>query len=391
MNAIWFIVPALVLSLAVIHIWWRDRFVAAEARHNEEMEKEKLRQEQQLSEAAAEQRALFNSMSEGVVVLDYAGRIRIANNAALDLFKVDGSISGKTLLEAFRLRELDEILDRLHTERQILDFEFSLPGVQQRIVELNASAVVGQSGRHLGAILVFRDLTRLKALENTRREFVGNVSHELRTPLSLIKGYVETLIDGAKDDPEVAMNFLQTIEKNTDRLTYLIEDLLTISQSESGQIVLNRQPTNLWEIVNDIFADLKPKANERSVRLQNNVAENITVDADAGRLGQVLYNLVDNAIKYGRKEGNIHVSANNDSKEIVVCVQDDGPGIPQEARERVFERFFRVDKARSREQGGTGLGLAIVKHIIQAHGGRVWVESEIGLGSKFYFSLPTAI
>ena len=354
------------------------------------MQEEKLRQEQQLSEAAAEQQALFNSMSEGVVVLDFAGRIRIANNAASDLFKVDGALSGKTVLEAFRVKELDEVVDRLHAERQVLNVEFILPGVPQRIVELNASAVLGQTGRHLGAILVFRDLTRLKALENTRREFVGNVSHELRTPLSLIKGYVETLIDGAKDDPEVAMNFLQTIDKNTDRLTYLIEDLLTISQLESGQIILNRQPTNLRQVINDVLADLKPKAEERNVQLRNTVAEDISANADAGRLGQVLFNLVDNAIKYGRKDGHINVAVTSTPDEIVVCVQDDGPGIPPEARERVFERFFRLDKARSREQGGTGLGLSIVKHIIQSHGGRVWLESEMGTGSKFYFSLPAA-
>jgi len=217
---------------------------------------------------------------------------------------------------------------------------------------------------------------------------VANVSHELRTPLSLIKGYVETLIDGAKDNPEVATRFLQTIEKHADRLTFLIEDLLTISKLESGQVAMNLQKMDLREAVQRPLDDLQGKAAAKGVMLLNEVPAEFTVRADADRIQQVLTNLVDNAIKYGRRDGHVTISAKAAPHERVeVCVRDDGPGIPADATERVFERFYRVDKARARDAGGTGLGLSIVKHIAQAHGGEVWVESALGKGAAFYFTL----
>jgi two-component system phosphate regulon sensor histidine kinase PhoR len=240
-------------------------------------------------------------------------------------------------------------------------------------------------------ILVFHDLTRLKQLENTRQEFVANVSHELRTPLSLIKGYVETLISGAKDDPGVATRFLQTIEKHADRLTYLIEDLLTISRLESGQVVMNIQKVGLQSVANDVVNDLQSRADDKKVILENQVPAEVMVRADADRIQQVLFNLVDNAIKYGRTDGHVWIGALAvDNRMIEVSVRDNGPGVPPDAIERVFERFYRVDKARSREQGGTGLGLSIVKHIVQSHGGEVWAKSAVGQGTTFLFTLPSA-
>jgi two-component system phosphate regulon sensor histidine kinase PhoR len=225
-------------------------------------------------------------------------------------------------------------------------------------------------------------------LERTREEFVANVSHELRTPLSLIKGYVETLLDGAKDNPEVATKFLQTIQRNAERLQFLIEDLLTISELESGRIKMNLHSVRLHSLVDRVLEDLKPQAQSRRVELKNDVPE-LTARADADRLQQVFGNLIANAIKYGREGGHVGVSAHLlDGNAIELCVQDDGPGIPAESLERVFERFYRVDKARSREQGGTGLGLSIVKHIVQSHGGKVWAKSEPGTGAAFYFTLP---
>jgi two-component system phosphate regulon sensor histidine kinase PhoR len=226
-------------------------------------------------------------------------------------------------------------------------------------------------------------------LENTRREFVANVSHELRTPLSLIKGFVETLLDGAKNDPETATHFLQTIEKHTNRLTYLIEDLLTISRLESGQIVMNRQPVNLHEEVARALEDLQARAAEKNVTLENLVPTGLRALADADRLQQVLSNLIENAIKYGRDAGRVSIGAKARSEnEVEIWVRDDGPGIPAGARERVFERFYRADRARSAESSGTGLGLSIVKHIVQAHGGEVGVNSEPGTGTTFFFTLP---
>jgi two-component system phosphate regulon sensor histidine kinase PhoR len=219
---------------------------------------------------------------------------------------------------------------------------------------------------------------------------VANVSHELRTPLSLIKGFVETLQEGAKNDPELATRFLQTIEKHTDRLTFLIEDLLSISRLESGRTIVNLQPIDMREQVQKVLEDLHTRVEEKRVRIHNTVPEGMIARADSDRLQQVLYNLVENAIKYGRKEGEVSVGAKSvaDGK-VEVWVQDNGPGIPPEAHERVFERFYRVDRARSRESGGTGLGLAIVKHIVQAHGGEVWVESQVGVGTTFHFTVLT--
>jgi two-component system phosphate regulon sensor histidine kinase PhoR len=231
-------------------------------------------------------------------------------------------------------------------------------------------------------------LTRLKQLERQREEFVANVSHELRTPLSLIKGYVETLLDGAKDNPEVGDRFLKIIERNANRLDLLIQDLLTISALESGRMKLELQPVELRALVDKVLAFLHAKAENRNVTLANELPDLIT-SADANRLDQVLANLVDNAIKYGKAGGNVVVGGNKlEGGALEIFVRDDGPGIPPEALTRVFERFYRVDKARSRDQGGTGLGLAIVKHIVQAHGGEVRVESELGKGATFFFTLP---
>jgi two-component system, OmpR family, phosphate regulon sensor histidine kinase PhoR len=228
----------------------------------------------------------------------------------------------------------------------------------------------------------------LKQLENTRREFVANVSHELRTPLSMIKGYVETLLEGAKDNPEVAGKFLQTIEKHTDRLTYLIEDLLTISQLESNQIVLNCGSHELRPLVAKVIEDLTSRAAERNILLNNEVPPDLRAEVDVDRLEQVFWNLIDNSIKYGKAGGNVVIGGRRRDSAIEMWVKDDGPGIPEESLGRIFERFYRVDKARSREQGGTGLGLAIVKHVVQCHGGDVWVESKLGRGTTFNFTLP---
>jgi two-component system, OmpR family, phosphate regulon sensor histidine kinase PhoR len=335
-----------------------------------------------------QQEALFNSMVEGVLLLDEHGRIQLANRAFANLFGVTNEVRGRTILEALRLHELAALVRSLDTQKQVLGFELRLPGPNERWLEINAAAIFNGHGLRHGTVLVFHDLTRLKQLENARQEFVANVSHELRTPLSLIKGCVETLLDGARDEPEAATKFLRTIDRNAERLRLLIEDLLTISEVESGRVQLNLQRVSLAAVVSKVLDDFKRRAAAKRVTLASRVPD-FTVQADVDRLEQVLANLVDNAIKYGRLEGNVTVGGQAlGSGEIEVSVQDDGPGIPPEALERIFERFYRVDKARSREQGGTGLGLAIVKHLVQSHGGRVWATSEAGQGATFYFVLP---
>jgi two-component system phosphate regulon sensor histidine kinase PhoR len=361
----------LVVALIGAQFYWRRRLRAASA------------------QLAGLQEALFNSMVEGVLLLDREGKIELVNQSFKGLFAIASDVRSQTILEAVRLPDLADLAKRLPAEQSVHDYELELPGMDERWVQLNAAAIRDRDGTHRGAILVFHDLTRMKQLENTRQEFVANVSHELRTPLSLIKGFVETLLDGAKNDPELTTRFLQTIEKHTDRLTYLIEDLLTISRLESGQIVMNLQRVALREEVDRVRDDLQSRVLEKQVTVENQVPDALCAHADTDRLHQVLFNLVENAIKYGRQSGHVIIGAKaTGDKKVQAWVQDDGPGIPAESKDRVFERFYRVDRARARETGGTGLGLAIVKHIVQAHGGEVWVKSDVGAGSTFFFTLP---
>jgi two-component system phosphate regulon sensor histidine kinase PhoR len=377
----------LLAALAFLHLWWRQKLRQTEQSRNKEFEALKREHQETMLRERAQVETLFESMAEGCLLLDAAGRIQMTNRAFKELFGVNGEVRGKTVLEVLRHPELAGIVTRLATESRVLGCELKLGRDTDRFVEVNAAAVADPSGATRGAILVFHDLTRIKRLERASSDFVANVSHELRTPLSMIKGYVETLLGGAKDEPETAVKFLQTIERHSDRLALLIEDLLISSELESGRAVMNFKPVPLRPLVDKVFEDFAARAQKKSVKLLNQ-APDLTVMADADRLHQVFANLVDNAIKYGRVEGCVTVGGGGrDDGGIEVFVKDDGPGLPPEAVERVFERFYRVDKARSRDQGGTGLGLSIVKDIVQAHGGRVWAESAQGQGAAFFFTL----
>ena len=383
-----------VIACGVFRAWLCQRNDFAEQLATRAKEAEVLREEHARRDArgVAQQQALFNSMTEGVLLLDAAGRVQLVNEAFARLFSVAGDVRGRTVMEALRLHQVQALVNQTLIEGQMQVGELTLPGVEEdRYFAVNGAAVISLDGQRQGMILVFHDLTRLKQLENTRREFVANVSHELRTPLSLIKGYVETLIDGARDNPEVALKFLHTIERHADRLTFLIEDLLTISRLESGQIVINLASTELRSVVARVVEDLASRAATRQVTLVNEVPEALQAVADPERLHQVFANLVDNAIMHGRVGGTVRIGAQAPTEQTVeLWVQDDGAGIPPEACARVFERFYRVDKARTREAGGTGLGLAIVKHLVLAHGGEVRVEGGLGTGAKFAFTLRRA-
>ena len=378
------------VALTVLHLWWRVRF--ARARQALQVQVEALQDEQRLADQQiqTQMEVVFDSMVEGLLLLDEHGRIQLANRAFASLFGVTVDIRGRSLLEALRLHELADLVKSLDSQKQVLGYELKLSGLSERWLQINAAAIFNGNGQRHGTVLVFHDLTRLKKLESARQEFVANVSHELRTPLSLIKGYVETLLDGARDNPEVATKFLQTIDRNAERLKLLIEDLLTISELESGRVKLNLSAVALSPVAAKVLEDFKDRAAAKSMKLVNQ-APDVAVRADVDRLEQVLGNLVDNAIKYGGAKCTVTVGGNpREGGQVEVFVRDDGPGIPPEALDRIFERFYRVDKARSREQGGTGLGLAIVKHLIQSHGGRVWAASELGLGTTFYFTLDQA-
>ncbi|HTY89298.1 MAG TPA: ATP-binding protein [Candidatus Acidoferrum sp.] len=387
----WSAIAIVAIAAALgIHFGWRQKFRRQQRQAEAELEEWQQRQHQTMVDAKAQQQVLFNSMLEGLLLLDRNRRIYLANRAFKELFGLKTELRGKTIMEALRVHELAALVERVEGAGRVLDYELKLPELSERWLQVNAAAISNSAGEREGTILVFHDLTRLKQLERTREEFVANVSHELRTPLSLIKGYVETLLDGARNDPEVAERFLKIIERNAQRLDLLIQDLLIISALEAGRIKLSLQPVELRPLVEKVFADLKPPADAKGVTLVNGLSD-LAVTADASRLEQVFANLVDNAIKYGRAQGTVTVSGKKtDDGKVELFVQDDGPGIPPEALDRVFERFYRVDKARSREQGGTGLGLSIVKHIVQSHGGRVWASSQPGRGAIFFFTLPEA-
>jgi two-component system phosphate regulon sensor histidine kinase PhoR len=386
----WWLLPSLLTIAAALalHWWWRARLVRQRQACHAEIEALRKIQEQSASRARSQQEALFKSMAEGVLLLDDRGRILLANPALNRLFGVTTDIRSRTLIEALRLHELADLAESLAGRELTVEKGLRILHPSERWVQVNGSAILNDAGERAGAVLVFHDLTRLKQLEAARKEFVANVSHELRTPLSLIKGYIETLNDGAMHSPELCGKFLQIISRNADRLELLIEDLLVISELESGRVHLDLQPVSLRGAVRRVFEDFRTRADAKSISLVDETPD-ATLRADPGRLEQVLGNLVDNAIKYGRDGGTVVVRARPlEKNEMEICVEDDGPGIPSGSLERVFERFYRVDKARSREQGGTGLGLSIVKHIVQSHGGRVWARSELGEGAAFFFTLP---
>jgi two-component system, OmpR family, phosphate regulon sensor histidine kinase PhoR len=358
---------------------------AAQEEHQRSLQQQREEIHQQFQ---SRQQTLFNSMSEGILLLDRQGRVRMMNESLRKFFDLTADVRGQTIMEAFRWHELAALAAKLQKEKSILDTELEIQRARRRCWQVNAAIVTAQPGDEEGQLFVFHEITRLKELENIRTEFVGNVSHELRTPLSLIKGSAETLLDGAIHDPHQAMRFLQKIDKHSDRLLYLIEDLLVISRLESGQAALNLALVDLHDLCQRVLDDLASRAAARSTTLDNNIPPQTMVWADADRLQQVFFNLADNAIKYGKSAGCVTVSAHDTGEKVEISVADDGPGIPPDSLNRVFERFYRVDRARSRESGGTGLGLAIVKHIVQAHGGEAGVKSEMQKGANFHFTLP---
>ena len=340
---------------------------------------------------------ILKGMAEGVLAVDGRGRIRMVNEALRKLFPLPPEVLDRTLLELIRNAELEEAIREAIRNGKISAFELTLPTSPGRSYEVNVVGIrptserINEEGREMGgAIAVFHDISRLKELERIRQDFVANVSHELRTPLTTIKGYAETLLEGAMKE-EVAFQFIQVIKRHTDRLTKIVEDLLTLSKIESKEFQLKMEVISLRDLIDGVIGFVKEPAEKKKISISpNEIPSSLTLKADRNYLEQILINLLDNAIKYTPEEGRITISAiENNSEEIQFSVGDNGIGIPREDLPRIFERFYRVDKGRSQESGGTGLGLSIVKHLVQAHGGRIWVESRLGEGSTFSFTLPS--
>ena len=339
----------------------------------------------EISEEKSKLTNILSNIADGVIMTDSEGCLLLANRAAERMFDFEakGTI-GKHLIETVRDYEIDRTLKAcLETAKeQTAQLDF---GPSKRF--LRVIAVPLMTDGLIGSLLLFQDLTELKSLQTMRRELVGNISHELRTPLAGIKAIVETLQDGAVSDKKVARDFLARIDTEVDRMTQTVTELTELSRIESGGGGLDLQTVNLNSLVGDVIARFKPQAERKGVTLSANLFTDIPlVKADKDRIYQVITNLVHNAIKFTSQNGEVNISTELSENSVLVKVCDTGIGISKEDLPRIFERFYKADKARAGE--GAGLGLAIAKHIVQAHGGNIWAESQEGKGSTFFFSLP---
>jgi two-component system phosphate regulon sensor histidine kinase PhoR len=344
-----------------------------------------------LAEAGGEQarlRAVLQGMVEGVLVVDREGRVILANARLRELFGVWGPVEGRPALEVIRRSDVDAALAEAARSAEPVVCAIQLGGVAPRHLEMHAVRFPGH-GALLGTVAVFHDVTELHRLEGMRREFVANVSHELRTPLTAIRGFAETL-RGSELPDEQRRQYLDVILRHGDRLTALIDDLLQLSQIEGGTRTLAIEPLDLAPLTRSLLQDLKPRLEASRLRAEVKAAGAPRALADRRALEQVLLNLLDNAIKYTEPGGEIEIALAAAGGSVRIDVSDTGIGIPEADRSRVFERFYRVEKARSRDLGGTGLGLAIVKHLVQAQRGDVFVSQRDGRGTTLSVRLPAA-
>jgi len=361
-------------------------------------------------------RAIMESMAEGLLVIDARGHISLINPAAEVLLGLKREAAlGQTPLEAVRSHELDDLFKAAAKREGAVSAEITLIYPRRRILAGTAVAIRDATGALQGTVAALRDITQLKRLEDVRMEFVLNVSHELRTPVTAIRGYAETLLEGGLEDRKEARKFLEIIHRHAERLRRLLNELLDLSNIELERTPLSIRPLSAAEATRHAAAMLLPQAEQKAIRLVNAVPDDLPpVLADRDRLVQILVNLIDNAVKYTSEGGTVRVTAhrvNWSSSQVVdspkpideltarpvdhadlveIAVEDTGIGIPEKDLPRITERFYRVDKARSREMGGTGLGLAIVKHLVQAHGGSLVIESELGKGTRARITLPAA-
>jgi len=343
------------------------------------------------SQSAVEERnrilAILESMTEGVLVVDIEQKILLINSALAHAFGFEKSAAtGHFFWEMFRDADINEMIQEALTKRQAArrEHEATLSG---SVFEIQVSPV-STGADFLGMVAVFRDITSLKQFDRLRSEFVANVSHELKTPLTSILGFVETLKEGGLEDPENRMKFLNIIEEQSLKLSAMIEDLLLLSRLESAKDALRLGPVKIAPLLKKTEQLFSPRLKENRLSISVEAPDDISVMADSASLERALTNLIDNAVKYNKTDGSVLVRASRDSDGTHISVTDTGGGIAPQDLGRIFERFYRADKSRSRETGGSGLGLSIAKHIIERHGGRIEVESTLGQGSTFTIILP---
>jgi two-component system phosphate regulon sensor histidine kinase PhoR len=335
---------------------------------------------------------ILRAMQDGLLVVDKSLRVTLVNQAFRNLFSLPEISLGTPLLDVVREATVDRLIAETLRTGKATQSELTLADSKtnsERDVEMGAVPIKDDADLTTGAVVLFHDITKLKQTDKVRRDFVANVSHELRTPLSIVRGYIETLLDNPKTSEKELSRILRVMERHSRRLGLLVDDLLTLAQLESRNTTLQFSDVQLPELFDSVIRDWGKQLAEKRLKVAVDLLpEAQTIRADETRLHEVLYNLLDNAVKYSRENGEIRMQAVQRGDEVTVSVNDNGIGISKDDLPRIFERFYRADKARGRELGGTGLGLAIVKHIVQLHGGRVEAESEPGRGTTIRVVLP---
>src|SRR5438445_4900274 len=341
----------------------------------------------QIAKRESGMQTIFSAMHDALLVVDSNRYVILANETFRKLFALPEISEGTPLLEIVRDATLDRVINDAFDHGGPVRSELALDDSQ---IELHAVATKNEAGEVTGALVLFHDITELKKMDQVRRDFVANVSHELRTPLSILRGYIETLLDNPKTPHEELLRILRVMERHSNRLELLVEDLLTLAQLESGNPDLQLELVDLPEFLREMIRDWEKKLATKQLSIVVDISPTLSpIRADRTRLQEAVYNLLDNAVKYSREQGEIRLSARQRDGQLELSVSDEGIGIAGEDLPRIFERFYRADKARSPDRvRGTGLGLAIVKHVAQLHGGRVEAESELGRGTTIRVILP---
>jgi len=349
--------------------------------------------DQQIEGRESGTQTILGAMQDGVLVVDPRRYVVLMNRTFEKLFELRDAGTGAALLETVRNATLDRLIAETLRTGEAMRSELSLTDSQtntERRVEVSAVPIKERADGTSGAVVLFHDITELKRLDQIRSDFVANVSHELRTPLSILRGYIETLLDNPKTSREELSRILAVMQRHSRRLGLLVDDLLSLARLESSNTKLEFSEVRVRELFNNVTRDWNEKLAAKNLKVIVDLPTDLqTIPADETRLQEVFYNLLENAVKYSRENGQIRLQAAQRGPEIVLSVSDEGIGMSKDQLPRIFERFYRADKARSRELGGTGLGLAIVKHIAQLHGGRVEAESELGRGTTIRVILPT--
>jgi two-component system phosphate regulon sensor histidine kinase PhoR len=339
-----------------------------------------------------EQQAVLESMVEGVIAVDQDEKIINLNKTAAKLFHVEAEVAlGRNIQELIRHTKLQSLIKKILQSKKTVEDEIIISDKTEINIQVHGTILQNAKSEIIGALVVLNDVTRLRRLERVRRDFVANVSHEIRTPLTSIKGFAETLLDGAINNPDEAKDFIEIIAKQSNRLNAIIEDLLMLAglEQEGDRLKADFKATNLRSVIDSSLNICLPFANKKNIEISIECRKNIKIKMNTALMEQAMVNLIDNAIKYNPEGSKVEILVEKyGSNELLITVHDDGIGIDKKYLPRLFERFYRVDKSRSSSLGGTGLGLAIVKHIIQVHNGRVDVESEPGVGTSFKLFLP---